>query len=302
MKTSKNKFRNKTTINRAPHTKDSKNYQCISVSVTQSGLLSAEEIGIMTYLLSNSNKFIINKDYVKSFLKLADTRGNKAWKNLIDLGYIQKEKIQGGVHWKIWEDPEDNPDFMHDVNSSLTTGEITLDDFTTTEMASSDYAMSRSHNRSLLESTPPESKSYENEELTSVKKQQVLKEQSNKQETSISEEVLNGTSINNTHQRNHSKSDDLTSRVMDSIDAKYSFNSWWNIYPNRGPRRTKGNKNEAKKIFEKLSPTKKMSLFMATGNLIKSPLDDERYYQQADKFITHFDDYLDPGNYNFSSS
>lgn len=50
--------------------------------------LKADEVGIMFQILSNSDKWIINKNDVWKKSKLGKDRFERAWKHLKELGYI----------------------------------------------------------------------------------------------------------------------------------------------------------------------------------------------------------------------
>jgi hypothetical protein len=111
------KFKNKTKIKRVNH--DGKNpYTCITNRLIQDNQLNATEVGMMLMLLSNSDSYILNSTYFIQQTGLGNTQYNNCWKHLIELGYINKRKIQGGYEWIINESP-------HPLQSIFTPDEFT---------------------------------------------------------------------------------------------------------------------------------------------------------------------------------
>ena len=63
------------------------------------------ELGFMTYLLSNSDTFIFNSEYVQKFISgVGQDKYYRMVEHLIELGYIQKKpRKEGGWNWEINE-------------------------------------------------------------------------------------------------------------------------------------------------------------------------------------------------------
>ena len=94
--------------------KDKNNYYTmISNKLVKDDRLSFIEVGIMTWILSNNDSFILNKGFIQKRSGLGRTVFNRAWKALEDLGYIQSYKAmisgQGSVYqYTINETPADS--------------------------------------------------------------------------------------------------------------------------------------------------------------------------------------------------
>jgi len=67
--------------------------------------LDFTDIGLLTWLLSNSKKYVINKNKVRERSGLSEKKFLTSWKKLQDLGYVAKIPFQGGVEWVINEIP-----------------------------------------------------------------------------------------------------------------------------------------------------------------------------------------------------
>ena len=64
------------------------------------------DIGLLVWLLSNSKDFVINKNLVQKRSGIPEQKFLVSWKKLVELGYIEKHQIQGGVEWVINETPD----------------------------------------------------------------------------------------------------------------------------------------------------------------------------------------------------
>jgi hypothetical protein len=87
---------NKTNLNRA---KNETNSTSISNSLINDKRLSLIELGIMVKVLSTDDDFIFNSTNFKKDLSIGDDRYNKAITNLIEYGYIEKNRLQSGFQW-----------------------------------------------------------------------------------------------------------------------------------------------------------------------------------------------------------
>ena len=103
-KTKGNKeYCNQFTINRANH---KSSYTCITNHLIKDERLNATEKGIMLLILSNDDKkYVLNMSVLKKLCKIGDDRFNASKRNLVTLGYINKKRIQGGIHWIVNEIP-----------------------------------------------------------------------------------------------------------------------------------------------------------------------------------------------------
>jgi hypothetical protein len=94
-------MKNQTQFNRAK--KDKENlYNCFSTNLNDLPII---ELGIMIKILSNSDDWIINKLYLQKNSGLGRVQFSRAWNNLVKLGYITEQPIQGGWLYIITENP-----------------------------------------------------------------------------------------------------------------------------------------------------------------------------------------------------
>lgn len=63
--------------------------------------LDFTDIGLLTWLLSNSKTYVINKNRVMARSGLPEKKFLASWKKLQGLGYVVKIPFQGGVEWVI---------------------------------------------------------------------------------------------------------------------------------------------------------------------------------------------------------
>jgi hypothetical protein len=84
--------------------------------------LNGYQQAIMTQIISNKDGWNLVKYEISRRLGFPRNKFNKAWKSLEDLGYIKKDRIQGGWEYKIIED----------LNFTSTTGGICEDSTLTT--------------------------------------------------------------------------------------------------------------------------------------------------------------------------
>jgi hypothetical protein len=67
--------------------------------------LDFTDIGLLTWLLSNSRNYVINKNRVRERSGLPEKKFLTSWKKLQDNGYLVKQRFQRGVEWVINEIP-----------------------------------------------------------------------------------------------------------------------------------------------------------------------------------------------------
>jgi hypothetical protein len=109
---------NTTTFNRCP--KDEQHPFCrIPAKLLE---LDGYKLAIMAQILSNKDGWNIVKAEISSRVRFPREKFNTAWKALIELGYIEVKRIQGGYDYTIYEDP----------NSTSTTYGICEDSTSTT--------------------------------------------------------------------------------------------------------------------------------------------------------------------------
>lgn len=102
-------FKNQTTYNRAKHD-DSNKYTLIAFETVRDKRLTSNELGILVYILSHANDFVINKGMIQRWSRLGDHSFNKCWNDLKQYGYIEKKPIQSGVEWTINEKVSTTPE------------------------------------------------------------------------------------------------------------------------------------------------------------------------------------------------
>ena len=67
--------------------------------------LDFTDIGLLTWMLSNSKTYVIHKSKVMERSGLPEQKFLDSWKKLQELGYIEKIPFQRGVEWVINEIP-----------------------------------------------------------------------------------------------------------------------------------------------------------------------------------------------------
>jgi len=67
--------------------------------------LDFTDIGLLTWMLSNSRNYVINKNRVMERSGLPEKKFLASWKKLQEIGYVVKIPFQGGVEWVINEIP-----------------------------------------------------------------------------------------------------------------------------------------------------------------------------------------------------
>jgi hypothetical protein len=99
-----NTYVNRTTYNRSrsnrTHYKKS-----FALDIYRNSELDFTDIGLLTWMLSNSNSYIINKNRVQQRSGLTEKKFLASWKKLQESGYLVKIRFQGGVEWVINEIP-----------------------------------------------------------------------------------------------------------------------------------------------------------------------------------------------------
>ncbi len=101
---SKKEYKNKTTLNRVRASKINPKKSFV-IEIYKNKGLNFIDIGLLTWLLSNSKTYIVNKKNVMKRSGIPEGKFKDSWKKLEKLGFIEKEDIQGGVHWIINEIP-----------------------------------------------------------------------------------------------------------------------------------------------------------------------------------------------------
>ena len=134
-KESDKEYRNQFTINRAKH---NSNYTCITNLLIKDDRLSATEKGIMALILSNDDKkYILYMSVLQKTCRIGDDKFNSSIKNLVNLGYINKRRFQGGIHWTINEIPSNGNSKKstkpENTSSENTSGENTSGENTNSE-------------------------------------------------------------------------------------------------------------------------------------------------------------------------
>lgn len=102
----KKEFRNTTTYNRALNDRDHP-YTLISNTLINDERLSFYEKGLMTWILSNSDKYVLNMNHAGDISGFGKTIRDKASKRLQKLGYLKNERVNGGWHWIVNEIPQE---------------------------------------------------------------------------------------------------------------------------------------------------------------------------------------------------
>jgi len=97
-------FHNKTSYRR---TRSSRQHykKSFALDIFKDKRLDFIDIGLLTWLLSNSKSFVINKNLVQRRSGIPEKKFLNSWKKLLNLGFIEKHMIQGGVEWIINEVP-----------------------------------------------------------------------------------------------------------------------------------------------------------------------------------------------------
>ena len=98
------KYINKTIYNRSRASR-SHYKKSFSLDIYKDQKLDFIDIGLLTWLLSNSKNFIINKSKVMVRSGLPENKFLNSWKKLQDVGYLEKRPFQGGIEWVINEIP-----------------------------------------------------------------------------------------------------------------------------------------------------------------------------------------------------
>lgn len=96
------RYPNRTTYNRseAGHNHYKKS---IDLDIYKNQQLNFTDIGLLTWLLSNDDSYVINKGTVMTRSGLPENKFLSSWKKLQELGYIVKIPFKGGVEWQINE-------------------------------------------------------------------------------------------------------------------------------------------------------------------------------------------------------
>lgn len=106
-------LRNKTSFIRSKNDGISNFYTKVDNDMITDSRLDFVQVGIMTYLLSQSDGYVIFKKQIHTVSKLGRVIFNSAWSGLIELGYLENVRFRRGVRWIIRENvvSENNPNF-----------------------------------------------------------------------------------------------------------------------------------------------------------------------------------------------
>lgn len=144
-------FKNSTKYNKCEHDEDHP-YTMVSNSIIRDTRLDLLEVGIMTYLLSHDNNYIINTTYIQKISGIGQDRFYKKIKHLTELGYLNKIQILSGVNWIINEMPLqviENGTNSENTNRVSTIGENTSRVNTSSENTSRVSPTQRSNNETI---------------------------------------------------------------------------------------------------------------------------------------------------------
>lgn len=159
-------FKNSTQFNRVLHTKEF-TYTILSNDFINDSRLNATEVGIFTILLSNSDNYIFNSKSFRKRTGLGEDRYYNSIKRLIELGYIEKNKIQGGINWIINEKPTsvENTTSEKVINEKSTSVENTTSEITPeqlpTEINTTSYPQPEDYNYKMNELIEEQEKTEE---------------------------------------------------------------------------------------------------------------------------------------------
>jgi hypothetical protein len=114
---------NKGKINRSSK-EDTNGYTPIDNSILQSSELSSDEICLLVHLISLPTNWSIVKKYLHHRFNMGRDKLDKAWKGLVDKGFIVTTKLKNGnlnsgYFHEVYENPKlDNPKFGNTENQS----------------------------------------------------------------------------------------------------------------------------------------------------------------------------------------
>lgn len=143
-------YSNTTNYNRCEHSMEYP-YTMLSNDLIKDQRLNLLEVGIMTYLLSNSDTYIINTSYIQRICGIGQDRFYKAIKHLTDLGYLIKNQRKGSTNWIVNENPSYQP--KNENNSENTSVESTISENTSIESTISENTIGESTGITIIKET-----------------------------------------------------------------------------------------------------------------------------------------------------
>jgi len=105
MKNEKQEFKNRTKYIRGKNDGNGSYYTKVSNQLINDNELDFLQVGLMTYLLSHSDSFVVSKKTIFKSSGFGKVVFDRAWKGLVDNGYLEVVRFQGGVEWVIREEP-----------------------------------------------------------------------------------------------------------------------------------------------------------------------------------------------------
>jgi hypothetical protein len=150
-KNNKKEYHNQFTINRDEH---KSGYTVISNHLVRDERLDALDKGIMLMILANdSTKYVLNTTVLHKSTGLGKTSFYGSIEKLRELGYINKERFQGGVRWIINEIPAPNGVLRNSDSQVSGSTEINTTESGTTEINTTEINTTESgttENRTLI--------------------------------------------------------------------------------------------------------------------------------------------------------
>ena len=245
---SKKTFKNSTTYNKCVHDEDHP-YTMVSNSVIRDNRLDLLEVGIMTYLLSHDNNYIINTSYIQTISGIGQDRFYKKIKHLTELGYLNKIQILGGVNWIINETPLqviENGTSSENTNRVNTSGESTSRVNTSSENTSRVSPTLRSNNETTTneQSKNEINKNEQNKNLSVVGEQvenfslgsdEPLEEEAVSVFSNLEEIKTNSTPSIEVKESHTSKIENECQRIITHPKCEHIFsnNPKWQVYNER---------------------------------------------------------------------
>ena len=143
-------FKNQTVYYRAVHDKEN-TYTTISNQLIQDSRLTASEKGLMLMILSNSDKYILNRIHLERESKLTSTKFKEAWNNLKKNGYVERIDKKGYRIWCINELPSASQ-YSSTISASTNS---TLANNMSTNSTSTKSTLTNSTDIDIINTNPP---------------------------------------------------------------------------------------------------------------------------------------------------
>lgn len=80
---------NKTTFNRSVNNGIDNHYTKVDNGLIKDINLSMAQVGVMTWILSQNDSYVINKTYIQKQSGLGKVAFKKVWDGLVEIGYIE---------------------------------------------------------------------------------------------------------------------------------------------------------------------------------------------------------------------